>query len=248
MQEFIKINMTNAQQPTVSGRELHQALGIETRYNDWFRRMCEYGFTEGEDFNLLKNERVQMEGSRCVKREVIDHQLTIDMAKELCMIQRTDIGRRIRQYFIRVEKERHQYSPMLQELIALETQQRQLVQTQEQHEQKLHELSDRQEQMTECFAPVPDNWEKQIKDCIALVNVSTGRSFQEVYREFYEQLNFRAGVSLEARVREKKKRLAKVGATKTQLDVVTKLQMIGEDKKLREIAVSLARELTAKLI
>lgn len=113
MQEFIKINMTNAQQPTVSGRELHQALGIETRYNDWFRRMCEYGFTENEDFYSILSKT--SDGGR----PSVDHQLTIDMAKELCMIQRTDIGRSIRQYFIRVEKERHQYSPMLQELMAI---------------------------------------------------------------------------------------------------------------------------------
>lgn len=126
MQEFIKINMTDAQQPTVSGRELHQALEIKTDYRKWFPRMCEYGFTEGEDFNPVKNVRVQMEGNRAVEREVDDHQLTIDMAKELCMIQRTDIGRSIRQYFIRVEKERHQYSPMLQELMALEMQQKSL--------------------------------------------------------------------------------------------------------------------------
>lgn len=126
MQEFIKINMTNAQQPTVSGRELHQALEIKTDYRKWFPRMCEYGFTEGGDFNPVKNVRVQMEGNRAVEREVDDHQLTIDMAKELCMIQRTDIGRSIRQYFIRVEKERHQYSPMLQELMALEMQQKSL--------------------------------------------------------------------------------------------------------------------------
>lgn len=126
MQEFIKINMTDAQQPTVSGRELHQALEIKTDYRKWFPRMCEYGFTEGEDFNPVKNVRVQMEGNRAVEREVDDHQLTIDMAKELCTIQRTDIGRSIRQYFIRVEKERHQYSPMLQELMALEMQQKSL--------------------------------------------------------------------------------------------------------------------------
>lgn len=120
MQEFIKINMTNAQQPTVSGRELHQALGIETRYNDWFRRMCEYGFIENEDFYSILSKT--SDGGR----PSVDHQLTIDMAKELCMIQRTDIGRSIRQYFIRVEKERHQYSPMLQELMALEMQQKSL--------------------------------------------------------------------------------------------------------------------------
>lgn len=50
MTDIIKVNYDNADRPTVSGRELHQALGIETRYNDWFPRMCEYGFTEGKDF------------------------------------------------------------------------------------------------------------------------------------------------------------------------------------------------------
>lgn len=74
--------------PTVSGRELHDVLGVQTAYKDWFPRMCGYGFVEGRDFNPLKIERVQNEGFRSVSREVTDHQLTIDMAKELCMIQR----------------------------------------------------------------------------------------------------------------------------------------------------------------
>ena len=82
--------------------------------------MCEYGFTENEDFYSILSKT--SDGGR----PSVDHQLTIDMAKELCMIQRTDIGRSIRQYFIRVEKERHQYSPMLQELMALEMQQKSL--------------------------------------------------------------------------------------------------------------------------
>ena len=73
--------------------------------------MCEYGFTENEDFYSILSKT--SDGGR----PSVDHQLTIDMAKELCMIQRTDIGRSIRQYFIRVEKEQHQYSPMLQELM-----------------------------------------------------------------------------------------------------------------------------------
>ncbi len=94
----IAVNFEN-DRPTVSGRELHAALEVKTSYKDWFPGMCEYGF-----FNPLKIEQVQIEGKRRVKRIVTDHQLTIDMAKELCMIQRTEIGKRCREYFLEIEK------------------------------------------------------------------------------------------------------------------------------------------------
>ena len=104
MSELIKISYENAERPTVSGRELHEALEVKTAYKDWFPRMCEYGFTEGEDFNPLKNEQVRTEGNRQVSRELTDHQLTIPMAKEICMLQRSEKGKQFRQYFIRVEE------------------------------------------------------------------------------------------------------------------------------------------------
>ena len=104
MNELIKIRYENAERPTVSGRELHEALEVKTAYKDWFPRMCEYGFTEGEDFNPLKNEQVRTEGNRQVSRELTDHQLTIPMAKEICMLQRSEKGKQFRQYFIRVEE------------------------------------------------------------------------------------------------------------------------------------------------
>lgn len=87
----------------ISGRELHQRLEIETPYSKWFPRMCEYGFTEGVDFNPDKNVRVQTEGTREVSRIVTNHHLTLSMAKELCMLQRTDAGRQVRRYLIDVE-------------------------------------------------------------------------------------------------------------------------------------------------
>lgn len=59
----IKVNY-ESDNPTVSGRELHEKLGIRAAYKDWFPRMCEYGFAEGEDFNPLKNEQVRGEGGR----------------------------------------------------------------------------------------------------------------------------------------------------------------------------------------
>ena len=104
MNELIKISYENAERPTVSGRELHEALEVKTAYKDWFPRMCEYGFTEGEDFNPLKNEQDRTEGNRQVSRELTDHQLTIPMAKEICMLQRSEKGKQFRQYFIRVEE------------------------------------------------------------------------------------------------------------------------------------------------
>ena len=68
----IKVNY-ESYKPAVSGRELHEKLGIKTAYKDWFTRMCEYGFAEGEDFNPLKNEQVRDEGGR----PATEHQLTI---------------------------------------------------------------------------------------------------------------------------------------------------------------------------
>lgn len=103
MNELIKINY-DAEQPTVSARDLHDGLEIKTAFKDWFPRMTEYGFESGKDFNLLKSERVQIEGNREVKREVVDYSISVDMAKQICMIQRTEKGRMYRQYFLDLEK------------------------------------------------------------------------------------------------------------------------------------------------
>lgn len=94
---MIAVNYEN-DNPTISGRELHAALMIDTRYNDWFKRMCEYGFIEGKDFYSFLSKT--SEGGR----PSTDHQLTIDMAKEICMIQRSEIGKKCREYFIAIEK------------------------------------------------------------------------------------------------------------------------------------------------
>ena len=102
MNEIIKINNDNNSRPTVMGRELHEALEIKTQYSKWFDRMCEYGFAENSDFIAISQKRLTAQGNETT---YTDHQLTIDMAKEICMIQRSEIGRKCRQYFIEVEKQ-----------------------------------------------------------------------------------------------------------------------------------------------
>lgn len=99
MSNLIPINYDNPERPTVSGRELHDFLEVTTRYNDWFNRMTEYGFTEGEDYySFLSNRSDGLAG-----KPRTDHQLTIPMAKELCMIQRNERGKQARQYFLAIE-------------------------------------------------------------------------------------------------------------------------------------------------
>ena len=119
---FAIVGENGPERPTVSGRELHDFLNIETPYAKWFGRMVEYGFTEGEDFNPVKIDRVQTEGEdfnpvkidrvqdeggRKVSRTLDDHQMSIPMAKELCMIQRNERGKQARRYFIAVEEQRN---------------------------------------------------------------------------------------------------------------------------------------------
>ena len=101
MTDLIKIHYDNADRPTVSGRELYDALEVKTAYKDWFPRMCEYGFSEGKDYCSFLSDR--SDGKAGKPRT--DHQLTIPMAKELCMLQRTEKGKQMRQYFIAVEEQ-----------------------------------------------------------------------------------------------------------------------------------------------
>lgn len=98
MNELINVTLNDNQEPVVSGRQLHEALGVNSRYTTWFDRMKEYGFTEGQDF--LPNL-----GKSTGGRQATDHIIKLDMAKEIAMIQRTERGKQVRQYFIQVEKD-----------------------------------------------------------------------------------------------------------------------------------------------
>lgn len=86
----------------VSGRELHEFLEVTTRYNDWFKRMLGYGFVENSDFLAITQKRVTAQGNTS---EYVDHAMTLDMAKEIAMIQRTEKGKQARQYFIAVKNQ-----------------------------------------------------------------------------------------------------------------------------------------------
>lgn len=96
MNELIRINY-ETEQPTVSARQLHEGLEIETPFKKWIDRMCEYGFEVNKDFWTKMSES---SGGR----PAMEYDITVDMAKQICMIQRTEKGKQYRQYFLDLEK------------------------------------------------------------------------------------------------------------------------------------------------
>ncbi len=110
MNDLIRINY-ETEQPTVSARDLYDLLSSQgglsgtERFSKWFERYKGYGFRENVDYSTPhKKVRVQIEGKREVTREVEDYWLLVDMAKQICMLQRTDKGMELRQHFLDLEK------------------------------------------------------------------------------------------------------------------------------------------------
>lgn len=100
--ELLHIEVNENQEPIVSGRDLHKSLEIETPYKKWFDRMCEYGFVENTDYVTVGQKCPIANGGY---QDITNHALKLDMAKEIAMIQRSEPGKRVRQYFIQIEKE-----------------------------------------------------------------------------------------------------------------------------------------------
>lgn len=84
-------------QQAVSARELHDFLEMTERFSSWFDRMLAYGFSESSDFEKCKTFNAS-------NRELEDYFISIDMAKEISMIQRSDKGKQARQYFLECER------------------------------------------------------------------------------------------------------------------------------------------------
>lgn len=123
MRELITIKQNEAGEQLVSARELHKKLEISERFNSWFDRMLKYGFIENVDYTGCKIFNTQ------ANQELDEYILKIDMAKQICMLQRSEKGTEFRLYFIECEKRLKQiaqpklpktYLEALKELVKIE--------------------------------------------------------------------------------------------------------------------------------
>ena len=101
MKDLIPVIQNENGELLVLARNLYKGLEITDRFSRWFERMCEYGFTENEDYTSVKSSTVVNNGA---VKELQDYALKIDMAKEICMLQRSEKGRQCRKYFIECER------------------------------------------------------------------------------------------------------------------------------------------------
>lgn len=123
MKKLITIKQNETGEQLVSARELHKKLEITERFNSWFDRMLKYGFIENVDYTGCKIFNTQ------ANQELDEYILKIDMAKQICMLQRSEKGTEFRLYFIECEKRLKQiaqpklpktYLEALKELVKVE--------------------------------------------------------------------------------------------------------------------------------
>ena len=153
--ELIKITTNESGVNCVSARELHEGLGVEQRFNDWInRRIKKYGFEENTDYTCLTQKRVtqRINGQKGTATEK-DYIITVDMAKELCMVENNDLGRKFRKYFIACEKKLQEVQQPKQ-MSDMEILSRAVLISQEQIKQLTAELTEKTEfidDINDCF-------------------------------------------------------------------------------------------------
>lgn len=179
MNDLIKINDDGL----VSARDLYDFLEITERFNSWFERYCKYGFEEDLDYTSVKTFTVVNNGA---KREIDDYAMTVEMAKEFSMLQKTKKGSQARKYFIQVEK--YWNSPEMIMKRALEI-----------ANKKVAELQAKNDHQSEVIKGFTDNITTADKRAILNRVVKKGGKYQERYNLLYKEFKDKYHIDLKKR-------------------------------------------------
>lgn len=250
MNKLININDNGK----VTARELYDFLNLSKgQFSRWAKT------------NILENafalENIDYKGFDTVVEgnETTDYELSIEFAKKLCMVSKSERGEQARNYFIAVEKmykeqkqDLTELSPQLQLLINMELQQKE--QAKQIHELRLVTTKTKEEiqGIRNVISLNVKNWRDNIRFVINSIarkvgeGVALGESIRNITTQSYDMLDKRLGVSLKRRLTELKKRLALEGATQTKIKEANYLDVIAKDKKLTEGYLAIIKELAVK--
>lgn len=246
MNQLINITQNENNDSVVSGRELHDFLEVSERYSTWFERMVKYGFEENVDFVGCKVFNT------LAKQELQDHALKLDMAKEISMIQRTAKGKEARQYFIQVEKEYKQRQQLPQPDMSNLSPELQMFnkmfQAVANQEQKLVEVNDKVDNISNIVALNVTDWRKESQKIIRAIGykIGGGTAYQEISKEIYAEVDRRAGSSLKTRLTNMRRVMAEEGVSKSKRSGLNYLDVIDKDKRLKEIYIAVVKDFAIK--
>lgn len=235
MNELIKTITRDDGTIAVSGRELHDFLEVDTPYTQWFDRMIDYGFTQNIDFKGLSQKSEKPIGGR----PRIDHVMTLDMAKEVAMIQRTDRGKQARQYFIEIDKQAHHdmtgLSPATRAAVAA-------TQALAAQERRLNRVDAKVNAISDIVSISTMDWRRATREIITKIAHMRGDDYQATRNDIYKDVEQRGGYSLSTRLTNLRNRMAGEGQSLSKRNKTNKVDVIGNDKRLIEIYMAVVKD------
>lgn len=243
MNKLIKVTTNENNERLVSGRELYEFLEVKDNYTDWFKRMIGYGFTENVDFSTLSEKSDKPFGGR----PKVNHAVSLDMAKEVSMIQRTEKGKQARQYFVQVEKEYKQQldtSNLSPELQLMNSMLRQMAR----QELENKRIESKVDSISSIVRMDTKDWRKNANNILRKIAIKQGGfdKFKEIGNESYQMLELRAKCDLDRRLENRRKNMIVQGVGKTTVKRFNKLDVIAEDARLTEIYLSVIKDMAIK--
>jgi phage anti-repressor protein len=207
MQQLIKISTTESGSQVVSARELHKFLESKQQFADWIKdRIDKYGFIENQDFEVFQNFMKNPNGGRPLK----EYALTLDMAKELAMVEGNDKGRQARRYFIECEKKLREVvtKPMTTlELIAAQAQAMvEMEKRMNAMDDKINFIYDQYQDSQKQLSllplsdePMPEqSLRSKINELVRSYATMVGADYKDVWVRVYKDLYYRYGVNVNA--------------------------------------------------
>lgn len=253
--ELVPVYTTYTGEKVVYGTELHAALKVKTPYRIWAdRRFDECEAIEKEDFEAVQ---ICTPSGQSMKENIIK----LDIAKEMAMLERNEIGKKVRKYFISVEKKYSQnintqeLSPELQMFNRLFQSLASQELKQKEQEKKLKELEEQSqkilgqvESIREVLAINSKTWREETDKILKRIAWSLGgcNYYGDIRTESYELLERRMGVDLNIRLINKRRKMAEDGVCKSKREKKGYVDVIAEDKKLIEGYLAIVKEMAIR--
>lgn len=244
--DLVPVYETDVGEKVVDGRELHEALKSKQDFSTWVkRRLSACDARENKDFTLVHNSVEQVSGTK----HRVDYIIKLDIAKEMAMLEQTEIGKEVRKYFIAIEEKynnaisnRTNLSPTLQMVYALADNSARIELEQKRQAEQLDKVEQTVSNMKEILTTPIGDWQAEINTRIREIAINSGMDYEVLYTKMYGELETTAHCSLKSLQTNKKKRMEKAGNTKTAITAGTKrIAIIADKPQLKAIFEGIVR-------